>query len=599
MSRLSREPEPQPGEPQRPEARTEPRTPAVTPKPSSPKSATPKAAKVVRVGRVGVNRNVAIIAGVLLLAVVLLLARAAGKKDPKLASIPFEPVALRNISLTVEATGTVEPVDLVEVKSKASGQIVRMPVQVGSLVRRGDLLAQIDPRDVQNQYAQALAALRAAQAKVEISLAQKKRSDNLYAQAVISAPENEAASLDYANSQASVVKARTDLDLARQRREDATVSAPIAGTVLEQTSVQGTVISSATSSASGGTTILKMADLSRIRIRALVAESDVGNVRPGQSATVTVDAYANRTFEGTVEKIEPQAVVQQSVTMFPVLITISNEEGLLLPGMNGEVSMLIEERQNVPAVPVDAVRNAREMPAVASILGLKPEKVKEELDRQIAARAKERQARFAGRDSSSGGRAGAGAGTGGGNWSGRGGAPGDTTSGRGAWRRGGGTGGGQGSGGWSGRGHGGQGGGNSGGRGGGTDGGGLAAGGGAGGAGGGAGTGGTGSAGGGTGRRAQAVFVKTAAGIEPRLVRLGLSDFDYTQVIDGLKEGEQVALLGVAEAQAQRTQSQNQIRQRMGSGVPGQPGVGGGRGGAGGGGGGGGGRGGAGGGGGR
>jgi HlyD family secretion protein len=583
MSRRSREPQPQPGELQRPEARTEPRTPAVTPKPS-----TPKAAKVVRVGRVGVNRNVAIIAGVLLLAVVLLLARAAGKKDTKLASIPFEPVALRNISLTVEATGTVEPVDLVEVKSKASGQIVRMPVQVGSLVRRGDLLVQIDPRDVQNQYAQALAALRAAQAKVEISLAQKKRSDNLYAQAVITAPEYEAASLDYANAQSAVVKARTDVDLARQRREDATVSAPIAGTVLEQTSVLGTVISSATSSASGGTTILKMADLTRIRVRALVAESDVGNVHPGQTANVTVDAFPNRTFQGTVEKIEPQAVVQQSVTMFPVLITISNEEGLLLPGMNGEVSMLIEERQNVPAVPVDAVRNAREMPAVASILGLKPEKVKEELDRQIAARAKERQARFAGRDSSGGGRAGAGAG-GSGRWAGRGGAPGDTTSGRGAWRRGGGAGGGQGSGGWSGRGRGGQGGG-------GTGGGGLAAGG----AGGGAGTGGAGgAAGSGSGRRAQAVFVKTATGIEPRLVRLGLSDFDYTQVIDGLKEGEQVALLGVAEAQAQRTQSQNQIRQRMGSGVPGQPGVGGGRGGAGGGGGGGGGRGGAGGGGGR
>ncbi len=545
MSRVSPEPEPlQPGGSQRPEPRSEPR----------PAAAKPASTKVVRVGRVGVNRYVAIVAGVVLLAVVLLLARAAGKKDTKVA-IPFEPVSLRDIALTVEATGSVEPVDLVEVKSKASGQIVRMPVQVGSIVRRGDLLAQIDPRDVQNQYAQSLAALRAAQAKVQISLAQKKRSDNLYAQAVITAPEHEAASLDYANSQAAVVKARTDLDLARQRREDATVSAPIAGTVLEQTSVQGNVISSATSSASGGTTILKMADLSRIRIRALVAESDVGNVRPGQTATVTVDAFPNRTFQGSVEKIEPQAVVQQSVTMFPVLISISNEDGLLLPGMNGEVSMLIEERQDVPAVPVDAVRSAREMPAVASILGLKPDKVKAELDRQIAARAKERQARFAGRDSSGGGVAG---GTGGGQWNGRGGrggAPGDSTSGRGAWRRGAG----RGTGGGAGMG---------------------AAG--AGGAGGGRGAGGFGS-----GRRAQAVFVKTATGIEPRLVRLGLSDFDYTQVIDGVKEGEQVALLGVAEAQAQRQQNQNQIRQRMGSGVPGQPGAGGGgRGGAGGGGGG-------------
>jgi hypothetical protein len=78
------------------------------------------------------------------------------------------------------------------------------------------------------------------------------------------------------------------------------------------------------------------------------------------------------------------------------------------------------------------------------------------------------------------------------------------------------------------------------------------------------------------GRRAQAVFVKTANGIEPRIVRLGLSDFDYAQVVDGLKEGDPVALLSVAEAQAQREQSKSQIRQRMGSGVPGQPGAGGG-----------------------
>src|SRR2546422_5810174 len=90
------------------------------------------------------------------------------------------PVERRDIALTIEATGTVEPIDLVEVKSKASGQIVKMPVQVGSVVRDGDLLAQIDPRDVQNQYSQSLAALQAAQAKVEISLTQKKRSDDLF-----------------------------------------------------------------------------------------------------------------------------------------------------------------------------------------------------------------------------------------------------------------------------------------------------------------------------------------------------------------------------------------------------------------------------------
>ena len=173
-----------------------------------------------------------------------------------------------------------------------------MPVEVGSIVREGDLLAQIDTRDVQNQYDQALATLRAAQSKADMSRAQKKRADQLFEQGVITAAEHEAAKLDLANSQASLVKARTDLDLAQQRRDDATVRAPIAGTVLEQTVANGQVISSATSSASGGTTLLKMADLSRIRMRALVSETDVGNVRPGQSATVTVDAFPQQGFDG-------------------------------------------------------------------------------------------------------------------------------------------------------------------------------------------------------------------------------------------------------------------------------------------------------------
>jgi HlyD family secretion protein len=538
MSRSFREPE-----------RTEP-NPMIPAEPET--HAPPPQKRVVRIGRVRMNRWVAIGAGVALVLAVVLIARSASRKNAATAEIPFEPVARRDISLTVEATGSVEPIDLIEVKSKASGQIVKMPVQVGSVVRKGDLLAQIDPRDVENSYAQTLAALRAAQAKATISLAQKKRSDDLFAQAVITAPEHEAATLDYANAQAAVVKARTDLDLASQRREDATVSAPIAGTVLAQTVANGTVISSATSSASGGTTLLQMADLSRIRIRALVAESDVGNVRPGQSATVTVDAFPNRTFQGTVEKIEPQAVIQQSVTMFPVLISISNEDGLLLPGMNGEVSMLIEQRQNVAAVPVDAVRSAREMPAVAALLGLEPEKVKEAIDKQVAARAAERRARFAAGDSAGGGRGaggavatgrgGGGGGRGTGQWRGRGGAGGFAGGGNGSASAG--SAGGFGNGGGAGAGMGG-------------------------------GAGGAGT-GGGAGRRAQAVFVKTATGIEPRIVRLGLSDFDYAQVIDGLKEGDQVALLSVAEAQAQREQSKSQIRQRMGSGVPGSVGGGGG-----------------------
>src|SRR5258705_9737206 len=174
--------------------------------------------------------------------------------------------------------------------------------------------------------------MRAAQWKSDISKSQKSRADQLFKEGIITAPELEAATLDLANSQSALVKARTDLDIARQRRDDATVRAPIAGTVLAQPVAVGQVIASATSSVSGGTTLLQMADLSRIRMRAMVAETDIGSVRAGQTATVTVDAFPQRPFTATVEKIEPQAVVTQSVTNFPVLISISNEQGLLLPG---------------------------------------------------------------------------------------------------------------------------------------------------------------------------------------------------------------------------------------------------------------------------
>ncbi|HET7904327.1 MAG TPA: efflux RND transporter periplasmic adaptor subunit, partial [Candidatus Eisenbacteria bacterium] len=262
-----------------------------------------------------------------------------GKKEdaPASSALAFEAVGRRTLVVTIEATGTVEPINLVEVKSKASGQIVRMPVEVGSVVRPGALLVQIDTVDVMNDFRQASAALVAARVQAEVAAAQKKRAEELYASQTMTAQERESALLTDANAQSSLVRAGTELENARLRLQDATVRAPIAGTVLEKPVAVGQMIASATSSVSGGTTILKMADLRRIRVRALVPESDIGGVRAGMPAAISVDAYPNRRFEGRVEKVEPQAVVQQSVTMFPVLLSIDNEEGLLLPGMNGEV----------------------------------------------------------------------------------------------------------------------------------------------------------------------------------------------------------------------------------------------------------------------
>jgi HlyD family secretion protein len=220
----------------------------------------------------------------------------------------------------------------------------------------------------------------------------------MFAAKVITAQEHETAALELRNSNTALIRARTNLDLAQQRVDDARVTAPSAGTVIERTVAEGMVITSASSSASGGTTLLKMADLSRVRVRALFNESDIGMVRGGQVASVSVDAYANRPFIGTVEKIEPQAIIQQNVTMFPVLITLNNEEGLLKPGMNGEVTVTISELSGVLAVPNDAVRQTREATQIAQWLNLNPDTVNAEIRAQQG-----RGGAGAGRTGSSGG----------------------------------------------------------------------------------------------------------------------------------------------------------------------------------------------------
>jgi HlyD family secretion protein len=299
---------------------------------------------------------------------------------------PFVQTALvtrRTIVIDAEATGAVEPINVVEVKSKASGLITKMPVETGTLVKPGDLLVQIDTRDVQNQYNQVEADLKAAQAKLQVSEAQKKRSENLFKAKVITSQEYESASLDFENSKAAVIRSAANLDLAKQRLEDATVTAPTAGTVLTKTVSLGQVITSATSSATGGTTLLTMADLNRVRVRALFNETDIGQVRPSQTASVTVDAFPDRRFQGVVEKIEPSATIQQNVTMFPVLVTLDNREGLLKPGMNGEVSVLVDQVNDVVAVPNDAVKNVREASATGQMLGLNPDTVTAEVRVQM------------------------------------------------------------------------------------------------------------------------------------------------------------------------------------------------------------------------
>ncbi|MFQ5551945.1 MAG: efflux RND transporter periplasmic adaptor subunit, partial [Gemmatimonadales bacterium] len=180
----------------------------------------------------------------------------------------------------------------------------------------------------------------------------------------------EAAALELANARAQVVSAEVAVENARIAVDDTDIRAPVSGTVISKPVEKGQVISSPTQDVGGGTLLLTMADLSAVRIRALVDETDIGKVRPGMSAEVTVAAYPNQPFKGEVVKIEPQAVVEQNVTMFAVLISIQNPEGLLMPGMNAEVEVSVARSDDVLTIPVIALRTERDVAATAGILGM-------------------------------------------------------------------------------------------------------------------------------------------------------------------------------------------------------------------------------------
>ncbi len=309
-------------------------------------------------------------AGALLLAA-LLASCASGEAEeaPSIQSVTAERGDLR---VTAEATGTVEPVRRVEVKSKASGEILRLHADVGDVVEPGALLVEVDPRDVRNRYDQTVADLEVAEARLEIARAQLGRSEELFEAGAITQQELEQARLEDSNAQANSVKARTDHSLARLQLGDATVRAPMAGTILQKDVEEGQVIQSASQNVSGGTTLFVMASLGEMQVRTLVDETDMGQIREGMTARVEVEAYPDRTFAGEVRKIEPQAMVEQNVTMFPVIVQLDNRDGYLRPGMNAEVEILVDQALGVLLVPNNAVVMPRDAGPAAMALGLDP-----------------------------------------------------------------------------------------------------------------------------------------------------------------------------------------------------------------------------------
>jgi HlyD family secretion protein len=315
-------------------------------------------------------------------AAALALAALAGCGDGADPAPQYETAAVRrgDISVVVEASGTIEPISSVEVKSKASGEILELGAEIGDTVESGRLLVRIDPRTPRNHVAQAEAEVAAAAARLRTAKAQLARGEKLRADAWINDAEYEALELAVANTRAEEIAARVALENARIALEDTEVRASASGTILTRLVEPGQVISSPTQDVGGGTLLLTMADLGRVRARVRVDETDIGKLSAGIPARIRVAAYPGRVFAGAIEKIEPQAVIDQNVTLFAVLIGVDNAEGLLRPGMNVDAVFDVARREAVLTLPLMALRAPRDHETTAEILGVDAGELRRALD---------------------------------------------------------------------------------------------------------------------------------------------------------------------------------------------------------------------------
>lgn len=288
-------------------------------------------------------------------------------------------IRARDIIISARAAGVVSPVTTVEVKSQASGEITEVNVTEGQAVRRGDLLVRVDPRIPQNAVTQAQADSAVSQAALQNAESRLRRAEQLFAEQALTEEEVESARLARATAQADLIRAVRALEDARIAYVQTEVRAPSNGVVLSLTVAEGSVIASASRDVGGGAVLLRMASLDTVEVRALVDERDIGRIKAGLAVTVTTASFPDRPFRGEVLRVGAEAIVNQNVTTFPVIVRIPNPDGLLKPGMNAEVEVMIGEERDAVAVPNTALRDPRELDAAADFLGISRDSLKAEL----------------------------------------------------------------------------------------------------------------------------------------------------------------------------------------------------------------------------
>ncbi len=275
-----------------------------------------------------------------------------GKKEEKV-SFETAKIEKQDIHTSITATGTIEPVTSVTVGTQVSGIVAKLYVDYNSVVKKGQVIAELDKTNLISELNRAKADLSSAQSTLNYETANFKRYQTLFDKGLVSANDYENARLTYDKARQTVASSRESVQKAQTNLGYATITSPIDGVVLSKSVEEGQTVAASFNTPELFTIAQ---DLTDMRVIADIDEADIGGVKEGQHVSFTVDAFPDDKFEGYVTQVRQQATTSSNVVTYQVVISAPNKDLKLMPGLTANVTIYTLELNNVLAVPTKALR---------------------------------------------------------------------------------------------------------------------------------------------------------------------------------------------------------------------------------------------------
>ena len=291
--------------------------------------------------------------GVVAVIVIFALVKCTGGKKEEKISFDTAKVEKTNIQTSITATGTIEPVTSVTVGTQVSGIVSHLYVDYNSVVKKGQVIAELDRTNLISELNTAKANLSSAQSSLNYQLSNYNRYKELYNKGLVSADEYESARLQYLQAKEQVNTSKENVQKAQTNLGYATITSPIDGVILSKSVEEGQTVA-----ASFNTPELFVIaqDLTDMRVIADIDEADIGGVQEGQRVSFTVDAFPDDHFEGQVTQVRQQATTESNVVTYEVVISAPNKDLKLKPGLTANVTIFTMEKNDVMSVPSKALR---------------------------------------------------------------------------------------------------------------------------------------------------------------------------------------------------------------------------------------------------